>query len=44
MSKTKILRYIKVMISKFFFPAGDLILIFIKRMLPTPEQFEPFKG
>ena len=36
LSKTKILRYLKVMISKFC-PAVHLILIFMKRILPHPR-------
>ena len=36
MSKTKVLRYLQVMISKFC-PTGHLILIFIRRILPPPR-------
>ena len=42
MSKTKVLRYLKVMIPKFC-PVGHLILIFI-RILPPPGLFELSKG
>ena len=38
MSKTKVLRYLKVMISKFC-PVGHLILIFISRVLPPPQNY-----
>ena len=38
-SETKILRYLKIMISKFCY-AGHLILVFIRIILPPPELFE----
>ena len=44
MSKTKVLRYLKVRISKFCL-AGHLILIFIKRVLrPTRTNWALFQG
>ena len=42
MSKTKDLRYLKVMISKFC-PAGHLNLIFIRRILPRPRTIWAFQ-
>ena len=43
MSKTKVLRYLKVMISKFCH-AGHLILIFVRRILPPPRTISAFQG
>ena len=43
MPKTKVLKYLKVMISKFY-PVGHIILIFIKRILLPLELFELCKG
>ena len=41
LSKTKVLRYLKIMISKFC-PAGHLILIFIRKLSPPPQNYLSF--
>ena len=43
MSKTKVLRYQKVMISKFY-PTRHIILIFERRILPAPWTIWAFQG
>ena len=41
--KEKFLRYLKVMISKFC-DAGHLILIFMRRISPSPRPIWTFQG